>query len=755
MRCCPIRTPSTSVMGLMLCLLSLGVQAQGLVFHPPTADTPAGLAQSMRELALEALRDSPGSLQAPALGDRVVLQLASQQYLAAASSLAAWKAGHPAKPVDLVILLELYTTTRVVQIRDNAPFGEAFRKAFAQVYAGLDDRTALDSAWSLGTSPRMFYPRLMQLLESHKAQGRITFPDAMEILQTYVTAVAHESFAPDLDAAVAADAQHRFLMDGEILFKTREGATLSALVVRKRGVTTPQPASLRFTIYVDPAYDLRQAEIAAMHGYAGVIVYSAGKRSSPDPIVPWQQVDSTYGAIDWVSRQPWCDGQVGMYGASYDGFTQWAATKRLHPALKTIVPGSASFPGFGLPMENNVFVQAKYEWPFYVQNKRELNDETVYRDPQRWYSLFARWFASGRPFRDIDTIDGTPNPLFHEQLQHPSYDAYYQAMQPWGEDFARIRIPVLSMTGYYDDARRAAVNYLVEHYRHLTNAEHYLLIGPYPHAQSDRTIVPPVVRGYTVDPAARIDSLELTYQWFDHVMRGAAMPPLLADRINFEIMGANRWGHAPSIDAMSSHREMFFLSNEARNGRNVLSAAKPKRPGFLEQSVDLADRRTELKLYPPGAVSTVPDPSQGMLFVSDPFEGPVTVSGQITGRLNLSINKRDTDIQVAAGELMPDNRVFWLLYYLGRASYAGDMSRRVLLTPGKRTWIPFERTGLVSRQLAKGSRLLLVVSVNKNDQAQVNHGTGRDVSEESVADAGKALKVRWYNDSFVTVPISR
>jgi hypothetical protein len=64
-------------------------------------------------------------------------------------------------------------------------------------------------------------------------------------------------------------------------------------------------------------------------------------------------------------------------------------------------------------------------------------------------------------------------------------------------------------------------------------------------------------------------------------------------------------------------------------------------------------------------------------------------------------------------------------------------------------------TLLVSRRLSKGSRLLVVVDVNRGPFAQVNYGTGKDVSDESITDAKEPLRVEWFNDSHVDVPISQ
>ena len=44
-----------------------------------------------------------------------------------------------------------------------------------------------------------------------------------------------------------------------------------------------------------------------------------------------------YDTVEWAARQPWSDGNIGMYGASYMGATQWLAATHAPPHLKCIV----------------------------------------------------------------------------------------------------------------------------------------------------------------------------------------------------------------------------------------------------------------------------------------------------------------------------------------------------------------------------------------------------------------------------------
>ena len=74
-------------------------------------------------------------------------------------------------------------------------------------------------------------------------------------------------------------------------------------------------------------------------GYAFVPQDVRGKfRSEGDTLAFVNEVPDAYDTIDWITRQPWSSGAVGMWGDSYYGFTQWAAVAARHPALKAIVP---------------------------------------------------------------------------------------------------------------------------------------------------------------------------------------------------------------------------------------------------------------------------------------------------------------------------------------------------------------------------------------------------------------------------------
>jgi predicted acyl esterase len=201
---------------------------------------------------------------------------------------------------------------------------------------------------------------------------------------------------------------------------------------------------------------------------------------------------------------------------------------------------------------------------------------------------------------------------------------------------------------------------------------------------------------------------------------------------------------------------MLFLTREKDAGSHFRLSTKRPRSSYLLQEVDFADRKTSNNdYYPFPILDKKPDLTNGFTFVSAPFEKPLEIGGFFTGKLRAVINKRDMDFGLVLYEMMSDGTLMELSYFTGRASYAQDISARHLLTPGNVATIAFDRSRLVSRRLKKGSRLLLTLNVNKNAFAQINYGTGKNVSDEDIRDAGTPLTVKWLTSSYIQIPISR
>ncbi|WP_196137137.1 CocE/NonD family hydrolase [Aliikangiella sp. G2MR2-5] len=671
----------------------------------------------------------------------------------------------PVTSPGLFIGQEIYAESKLVTAESS--FQEGYAQAFKGKFDTLNDKSAHDASdfvtYSLDSGKSY-----LEFLHGRVAGKEINLnqPDETLLAQLnkfFVEYIDYQVYKESLALArklIEDDRNKRYQINKKVIIKTTDGAELSAMIVRSRSLTQKRPAILTATIYSDEENNLQRAIEAAARGYVGVVSDTRGKRLSKSAIVPYEkEVEDIYTVIEWLSQHPWTDGRVAMYGGSYLGYTQWAATKKLHPALKTIVPAVAAMAGLGLPMENNIFLNANYAWTDFVTNKK-VNDPGAY-SRKNWNQVNDEWYQSGRSYREFDQIAGKPNPWLQKWLDHPGFDDYWQSMIPFEKEYAKINIPVLTLTGYYDDGQISAMHYLKEHYRYNPNAEHYLLIGPYDHFSS-QILRNTHLRNYKLDPVALIDMREITFQWFDYVLNGAPKPALLKDKINYQLMTDNSWRHTSSFDELQAAPYRYYLhrgenktNTENAIDENKLSLSKSSSLDALIQTIDLADRSKSYNnhYYPYPIVQKKVKIDSGFAFVTDEFTQDMELSGSMSGELKVRINKKDLDVGLVLFEIKENGDFHHLSYFLGRASYAKDMNRRHLLKPGEIESIPFERVRMVSKKISKGSRLMLLLNVNMNSFAQVNYGTSKDVSEESIADAGEPLKVEWLNSSYVDLPL--
>lgn len=784
------------------------VTAQAAVRNEPPAELPelsAGTASlvisPVEQQQLQAL------LADATLAQQVRLLLLLQQPAAALRALQNWRLAEQQLrananpfallPYELLAKATLAgTKTQAEQAKSSAPLVIALnRQRFAQIFtmrmSALSDVAAHQASSFWLRDPAENLAQLQQLQRQLRASASDASSLAALQRDYWVAYADYYLLSQAWQVAIpllAADRQRRYQIEMDVQIPAQDDVLLSAIVVRSKSRSAPAPVVLSASIYANDAVYLQHAIAAAARGYVGVVSFSRGKRSSNAMITPYENEAADVSAvINWLSRQRWSDGRVAMYGGSYLGYTQWAAIRQLPAALKTIVPAAAAMPGQGLPMENNIFLNANYAWPFFVGNSR-------YDDPKAYSQhndreVNQRWFQSGRPYREFDQLAGQqiagqqgagqqsagqPNRWFQKWLQHPAYDSYWQAMVPTAAHYQKLHIPVLSLTGYYDDGQISALQYLQAHYASNTAAKHYLVIGPYDHLTAQHGSRDVLLRGYPLDKVAHVSPLDLTFSWFDYVLKGKAKPALLQDFINYQLMDDNSWRHAPSLAALQQQAQRFYFapkpavtapSDASQPAASqavdlLLTAQAPavRQPAALAtQQVDLRDRRQSYNdhYYPWPLLQAPFLPANGLVLQTAPFAEPMIYAGTFKASVRLRLNKQDVDLGFTLFEVRPDGQYFHLGYLLGRASYASDASKRQLLTPNAVNTVYLQHSRFHAKKIGKGSRLLLLANINVNPYAQINYGTGGDVSTESVQDAAIPLTLEWLSGSFVELPIRR
>jgi len=655
-------------------------------------------------------------------------------------------------PVSRALVFDIYAHAKALEIENKVTFADAFTSSYRDSMRPLDDRDEFAVARWLGTSPSVYRDALQRAFDQFRSRDRIDESDAIELIWKYVAFDAYRTFGALVVLLNAEDDHRRYATDSGIVIERPGGVHISVTVIRPTGSSKPLPALLEFA----QSETQGDAMDSAARGYVGVVAHVSAKRKSAAGIDPFAFAGAdAREVIDWIAKQTWSDGRVGMYGEAYSGYAPWAAAKRLPKALKAIATSVSVAPGVSFPMEGNIFQNAAYGWSLQMSDAARVEGPDS-ADAPEWRALNEKWYQSGRRYRDLGRLYGKHNPVFIRWLNHPSYDAYWQNLLPYREQFAHIDIPVLTMTGYYAASAPGDLYFFTQHHRYNPHANHTLLIGPYDESMM-RAGAAANLRGYQVDPVALVDFRELRYQWFDHVFKDAAMPALLSDAVNYEVMGANEWRHAASLEAMADGSLRYYLDTAGSGANRRLSLHKQANDAFVPQNANLVDRRDAAWTPPTDLVSKSLAPRFGTIFVSEPLPKASAFSGLFSGRLDFEVNKMDLDLNITLYELLANGdyvRLFSPTYEM-RASYAEDRAHRHLLKAGERQKLAFKSERITSRQLQAGSRIAMVLSISKRPDREINYGTGGDVSEESIADGKIPIKIRWYSDSYIDIPIHK
>ena len=524
------------------------------------------------------------------------------------------------------------------------------------------------------------------------------------------------------------------------------------------------PVIFTLTPYISDTYHARAAYFAS-HGYAFALIDVRGRGNSGGDFEPFaQEPRDGHDVVEWLAQQPFCDGKVAMWGGSYAGFDQWATAKEFPTHLTTIVPVAAAHPPLDYPSLDNVGETYDVQW--FTFTRGHAGQQNLFGDQKFWRTKFLDAYKKHLPFKSLDSFVGNPLVNFQRILKHPMADGYNDAMVPTREQFQKINLPILTITGQYDGDELGALTFYRDH---LANAspevrtKHFLVIGPWDHAGT-RTPTDEV-GGVKFGPGALVDLNDLHRQWYDWTMKNGAKPEVLKNQVAYYLLapgntGANgEWKYADNFEALVANPRTFYLDSKNGDANGVfrsgsLAENQPKegadkftydpldtKRGENVEGIDPKEKTAGLdQTY---ALSIGDD---GLVYHTAPFSNETSLIGCPAVTLWVSIDTPDTDLSADLYEIQPDGTSIALWSDIRRLRYRESLRQEKLVKPGEIVRCEFNPGLFVARRLMKGSRLRLVISSPNSILWQKNYNSGGVVADETVKDA-RTAQVQVYHDA--------
>jgi hypothetical protein len=342
---------------------------------------------------------------------------------------------------------------------------------------------------------------------------------------------------------------------------------------------------------------------------------------------------------------------------------------------------------------------------------------------------------------DMPGALGRELPMWREWMSHPDMDDYWRRVTFTDEDFRRIDMPVLHITGYYDGDQPGALYYYDGMVRHSPARDRqYMLIGPWDHAGT--RFPQRRLGGVDFSDRAVMSMAEVHLRWFDRWMKDESNEVDSWPLTRYFVMGDNRWESSDGRWAPSTGTKVFYLGSggyaNTVMGDGSLRDAEPSTPGkdtltynpenpvIPGAGFDFYGDRDE----PPLDILYLLRRGDILVYTGEPLSEPLVVAGRPEADLFFSSDSRDTDIFTYLMDVHPDGRSILVSGGRLRARYRGGLTRQELLEPGEVYRIRVEMDSTCV-SLHAGHRLRLAVTSSEFPRYGRNQNTGNPVASDT------------------------
>jgi hypothetical protein len=434
----------------------------------------------------------------------------------------------------------------------------------------------------------------------------------------------------------------------------------------------------------------------AGHGYAAVRVDMRGSGDSDGVLkgeyLPQEQ-DDALEVIDWLARQRWCSGAVGMIGISWGGFNGLQVAARRPPALKAVVSICST--------------DDRYADDIHFMGGCLLLDKIS------WYSTMFSLNTSppdplivGDAWRDMWMKRLKESGFWLEDwLNHQRRDAFYKQGSVC-EDWSAIRCPVYAVGGWVDGYTNAVFRLLAN-----LHCPRKGLIGPWAHKYP-----------HFAKPGPQIGFLQECIRWWDQWLKGK-------DTGIMDEPMLRMWMENPAPpESYRDQREGRWVAEEGWPSPHIAEQNWSLREGLLTRSSGQTTTGTAAihpwqtvglaagRWCPYGAASDQPrdqreEAGGQLLFDSGLLEEDIEIAGFPTLHLTVASDQPQALIAATLCEIMADGAVARVSYGVLNLSHREGHEAPVRVEPGIPVHVKIQLNGIAHR-FAKGNRLRLALSTS-------------------------------------------
>jgi putative CocE/NonD family hydrolase len=513
-----------------------------------------------------------------------------------------------------------------------------------------------------------------------------------------------------------------------IVIPMRDGVHLAADVFRPPG-NGRWPALLVRTPYNRKASSMTGYRSFARLGYAVVVEDVRGRFASEGVAGPIEQ-EGPDGSdtISWIAEQPWSNSFVGMVGASYLGIVQWWAAIEDNPHLVTIAPVNSG---------DDEYLDRFYSTGGAMKlGHRLLWLAENFTPPAKVRPQFGTYIFH-LPLRSADLAAiGTVSPIWRDAMAHPSYDAHWKALSI-RENIGRVEIPVLSMSGWFDNYAPSELDAFTRLSQRGQPVETW--IGPWSHVPGLKF----PTRDFGVEADLHIHTIQ--EQWFDRwLKKRSGTRPREESDLHLFVMGTNVWRAEREWPLARTRYTPLYLSGKghanAVNGDGVLTwqpvrdaatdsfTYDPKNPVPTIGGAICCDP----KVLPPGPLDQTPVERRPdvLVYTSPSLTEDVEVTGPVSALLYVSTSANDTDFTVKLIDVQPDGRPLLVCDGIQRLRYRMSLDKPVFVKRNGKYQVKVD-VGVTSYVFLPGHKFRLEVSSSNFPRFDRNLNSVRPNADET------------------------